>query len=115
MTRQVRVGLSAKTSEQLAEISREQGVSIAVIGKALRARVIVRFMRLLEKGERPTDQVVHRGGHAERVFVRLQGEPYDRARDWFDPMNLGEAAMADAMRPVLARLFDEELRRIARH
>ena len=114
MTRQVRVGLSVKASERLAEVSREQGVSVAVIGKALRARVVARFMQLLEKGERPSDQVVHRGGHAERVFIRLQGELYDRAQSWFDPMDLGEAAMTDAMRPVLARFFEEELHRIAR-
>ena len=113
IARQVRVGLSAEASERLATLSRERGVSIPVITKALRARVVAGFMSLLDRDERPTDQRVHRGAHTERVFIRLHGSAYERARLWFDPMELGDAAMADAMRPVLARLFEDELRRIA--
>ena len=113
IARQVRVGLSPAASERLATLSRERGVSIAVITKALRARVVAEFMILLDRGERPTDQRIHRGGHTERVFIRLQGPAYERARLWFDPMEFGDAAMADALRPVLARLFEDELRRIA--
>lgn len=110
--RQVRFSLSSEGTERLQAISRDQGVAIPVITKALRGRVSADLHRMLQTGQKPSDQRVHRGGHAERILIRLEGAARQRAQLWFDPMELGEDALADAMRPVLARLFEDHLRRL---
>lgn len=110
--RQVRFSLSPEGTERLKAVSRDQGVPMAVITKALRGRVSADLHRLLEAGQRPDDQRVYRGGHAERILIRLEGAACQRARAWFDPMDFGDDALADAMRPVLARLFEDHLRRL---
>lgn len=108
---QIRLGESATT--RLEALARDSGESPEQVLRYLRKDAARALRALLATDARPSYPRPPRVGAAVRVQLSLQGEDYRRARQWLDPLGIGDQVLRDRLRFVLAGLLQDRIDALA--
>lgn len=107
-----KVHLGESATAHLETIARDTGESPEQLLRYLRQDVASALRALLATDTRPAYPAPPRVGASVRVQLSLRDEDYRRARQWLDPLGIGDHVLRDRLRPVLAALFQERVKRL---
>lgn len=108
-----KIRLEEGAAARLESLARGSGDTSEQLLGYLRRNLMDDLRALLASGARPAYPAPPRAGAAVRVQLTLQGEDLHRARQWLDPLSIGDHVLRDRLRAVLAGLLRDRVDALA--